>query len=351
MRLMQTLLLLFCLTGSSLSSWAQYAFSGEVTSQTWEGELYLSLVDNYRKLSGIHPEQIINKTIADSSGRFLFTGDNLHPKNNIYRIHIDNCPDNTNSLQHFSGHCLNSEEILFIARNTDTLALPLGFDKELFCEVRSTNKKAAVFTRLDSLREVMAFEFSKTQSQANKQLNADKWIKSFQKFGQELDEPLAELYGYALFSDRSSQLFSFYLNDLEDNAYYQALEQRLEQQYPNHPFTQQYRNELLADRFLLSQTKPKSRLWIWLIAFLLLSVLINGYLIYKRKNRNATPVPIASLTAQEEKIVQLILQNHTNKEIATSIFVSLSTVKSHINNIYRKLGVSSRTQLKDLFSK
>ncbi len=347
----RTILLLLFLLGLSHTNWAQYAFSGEVTPETRQGQLYLSLVNNYRKLSGIHPEQIINKTLPDSSGRFVFTGDNLLPKNNIYRIHIDNCIDNTNSLQHFSGHCLNSEEILFIAQNTDTLALPLGFDSELFCEVRSTNNKAAVFTRLDSLREVMAFEFSKTQSQANKQLNAAKWLKRFQKFGQELEEPLAELYGYALFSDRSSQLFSFYLNDLEDNPYYHALEQRLEQYYPDHPFTQQYRNELLADRFLLSQTKPKSTLWIWLIAFLLLSLGINGYLLYKKKYRNTSPDPAVLLTAQEEKIVQLILENQTNKEIAATIFVSLSTVKSHINNIYRKLGVSSRTQLKELFSK
>jgi ATP/maltotriose-dependent transcriptional regulator MalT len=31
-------------------------------------------------------------------------------------------------------------------------------------------------------------------------------------------------------------------------------------------------------------------------------------------------------------------------EIASSLFVSLSTVKTHINNLYRKLGARSRTQ-------
>ena len=32
------------------------------------------------------------------------------------------------------------------------------------------------------------------------------------------------------------------------------------------------------------------------------------------------------------------------REIASSLFVSLSTVKTHINNLYRKLGARSRTQ-------
>ena len=34
----------------------------------------------------------------------------------------------------------------------------------------------------------------------------------------------------------------------------------------------------------------------------------------------------------------------TNQEIAAALYVSLNTLKSHVKAVYRKLGVSSRTQ-------
>ena len=40
----------------------------------------------------------------------------------------------------------------------------------------------------------------------------------------------------------------------------------------------------------------------------------------------------------------LIAAGESNQEIATQLFVSTSTVKTHINRLYRKLGARSRTQ-------
>lgn len=61
--------------------------------------------------------------------------------------------------------------------------------------------------------------------------------------------------------------------------------------------------------------------------------------------------PVTPLTQQEQKIAQLICQDKSNKEIADELFVSVSTVKSHINNIYKKLNVQSRDELKFFQSK
>jgi len=43
-------------------------------------------------------------------------------------------------------------------------------------------------------------------------------------------------------------------------------------------------------------------------------------------------------------VLRLIAEGHANQEIADRLVVALSTVKTHINNIYGKLGVQSRTQ-------
>ena len=50
------------------------------------------------------------------------------------------------------------------------------------------------------------------------------------------------------------------------------------------------------------------------------------------------------LTERETEVLRLLARGKANKQIARELFVTLSTVKTHVNNLYRKLGVRSRTQ-------
>jgi DNA-binding NarL/FixJ family response regulator len=52
-----------------------------------------------------------------------------------------------------------------------------------------------------------------------------------------------------------------------------------------------------------------------------------------------------SLTESELKVVTLITQGATNRDVATQLHLSLHTVKTHVRNAFAKLGINSRAQL------
>lgn len=53
--------------------------------------------------------------------------------------------------------------------------------------------------------------------------------------------------------------------------------------------------------------------------------------------------PAASLSSREIQVLELVAAGRSNTEIAADLFVSETTVKSHLAHIFTKLGVSSRT--------
>ena len=53
---------------------------------------------------------------------------------------------------------------------------------------------------------------------------------------------------------------------------------------------------------------------------------------------------VETLTLREQEILNLIIEGRSNKEIAQTLFITITTVKWYVNQIYRKLGVRSRVQ-------
>lgn len=341
----------FILMICGANCFSQYQFIGQVDSTIAGQTVYLSVIEDYRKLSRVSVDQIVKKTAIDSLGVFKFDGNNLPENNRIYRIHIDECSDTSQNSNHFFGKCENSKSILFIANNRDTISFPTSFADEVLCEIASTNSKSSAFLEIDILKEEMAFDFNDFRSEANKKLNSKKWFSTLQDFGQNLGEPLAELYIFDFLSDKRNETYDYYLKEVGGNDYYSNLSARLEENYPNAAFTQLYQQEIASDRILVGHNKPAYSNWKWILGSLLaLSLALNVFLVRRHRvtRKNQKNSSLEKLTAQEQKIVDEILKDKTNKEIASDLFISLSTVKTHINNLYKKLGVTSREEIKQL---
>jgi DNA-binding NarL/FixJ family response regulator len=58
----------------------------------------------------------------------------------------------------------------------------------------------------------------------------------------------------------------------------------------------------------------------------------------------AKALPQTDLTAREQEVLCLAARGHSNAAIADELFVTAQTVKFHLSNAYRKLGVHNRTE-------
>ena len=66
--------------------------------------------------------------------------------------------------------------------------------------------------------------------------------------------------------------------------------------------------------------------------------------------RGLRPESEQSLTAAEQRVVDLVVAGRTNNEIAAELFMGQRTVEAHLSRVYRKAGVRSRTELCRIFA-
>jgi DNA-binding CsgD family transcriptional regulator len=55
----------------------------------------------------------------------------------------------------------------------------------------------------------------------------------------------------------------------------------------------------------------------------------------------------STLTERERDVVTLVIDGRTNRETAEALYMSVKSVEFHLGNVYAKLHISSRRQLKE----
>src|SRR5277367_4891071 len=69
-----------------------------------------------------------------------------------------------------------------------------------------------------------------------------------------------------------------------------------------------------------------------------------GQLMARLRGRSAKTDPLAGLTPQEKRILELIGEGLTNRQIGERMFLAEKTVKNYISGLFAKLGMERRTQ-------
>ena len=66
---------------------------------------------------------------------------------------------------------------------------------------------------------------------------------------------------------------------------------------------------------------------------------------YKKISTDETMDLLAELTPRETELLMLLTEGNDNTQISEKLHITTHTVKSHLQNIYRKLDVTNKTEL------
>lgn len=76
----------------------------------------------------------------------------------------------------------------------------------------------------------------------------------------------------------------------------------------------------------------------------MLREVVRGNVVHRFERRPAAAIADCPLTLREKEILALVAEGATNGQIARMLWVTEQTVKFHLSNTYRKLGVANRTE-------
>ena len=74
------------------------------------------------------------------------------------------------------------------------------------------------------------------------------------------------------------------------------------------------------------------------------SIYLSNSSVMTRSGREPVEEEGPGLTRRELEILRLVAEGHSNAQLARMLWVTEQTVKFHLSNVYRKLGVSNRTE-------
>jgi len=305
----------------------------------WDNFIYLSAINSFDDLNTASYDFLIARTGIDSTGFFEFNGLELPTEDRIYRLHICKKGDPVSTI------IIGGQEenfIHFIMKNGDSIQLLPS------TEIQGIQHSQVKGNRANAnLKKLFKWQ---------KNLNSPPAMPSEQ--GRKLlrEKTLSD---YAKIADTSSniviQMLSMYLMyetspHISQIELMEKIKNNTQASDTSSPYFKSFIDEL---SYLKYQSKLQSRgkmIWatVIAIAMLILSIIINKIFFGKNSITDSIidyPGLIKQLSFQEKRVLDLLKEGKTNKEISQELHIEVSTVKSHLNKIYSRLGVEGRKDI------
>jgi DNA-binding CsgD family transcriptional regulator len=324
--------------------------SGNITlSDGWQPIIFMASISSPENLNVASPDFIISKTLINPNGSFRFANIVLPSEPQFYRFYL---VKNENSIVEFNVK-ENRNFVHFILDNSSTL----NFSAEILenslnivdVEGGSSNLRLIDFEAGYAVKKKKLIgDLSKAQKEFLTR-DLENYIRGFVD---SCENSMVGLYALYHIEDKETDF-------LRNSDFYFNFQKKINKEYPLSAFADAY-DELLKDlvgfREMVCEIpgvvpKWKDQLIIVESIMIFILFLLLMFVVLKLRNNNTaenkkheSQVLFDKLTQKEKEILQLLSEGKTNKEIAIGLFVELSTVKTHINSIYRQIEVSNRKE-------
>ncbi len=320
-------LILFLVLGFELSS--QTAISGFVDApevSNSKEKIYLTKLTLKDMPSLGRTKAATTTSTINKEGRFEFKRDLIDEKESVYKLYV-------NRFDHVKKDTIQVGK-LFLFSKKDTIFFKKS--SSLLSKYSNTNAADKEWQGLRNYESNLnAFEDNKEVGLSDSYVNS---LKSYTKDS-------LQILIVKLISIKQLENKNLLDKDILNNKqYYLELLAQLEKSDIDQSEYLFLENKLVFLTTEIVENKyHKSKIAILVLVLTVFGLIILVFKVSQRKLK--TLLPENNLSRQERNIQRLILEGKSNKEIGNQLFISLSTVKTHISNIYNKLGVSDRREL------
>ena len=317
-------------------------------SEQWQPKVFLALLNTPEDIFVASPDFIIAETFINPDGSFVINTQSVPEDERFYRLYL---VQGDNASVEFSA-----------TQNKNYFHLLLSRQSEIELTANTQNNSLEVVELRGSDASNAILDFDEKFQKQSRELSGELPKAKSTFLSQELESFIHTLVAnsknlyvglYALYHIEDKET-----DFLRNSNFYFNFQKRLEEELSVTPYTEAYSdllNELIGFREFVCEmpgVQPKWKDWLMIVEALVILFLIVFLIgLYRRLSKirdqendpanNLKPL-FDGLTSKQQEILGLLAAGKTNKEIAQQLFVELSTVKTHINNIYRQLNVSTR---------
>ena len=321
----------------------------------WQPIVFLASLGSPDDIFVASPDFVIAQTFIQPDGSFQLTTNDVPVDFMFYRLYMVR-GNNTSVEFNTTSH-----------RNYQHLLLNRGTQLHLQLDIQENYLNVKELTGSVESKSIMEFDNIYQQKQTALLGNVTKAKSSYlskdlentiQSFVNNSENTLVALYALYHIDGKETHF-------LQNSEFYFNFQKRLDENFSGTAYAQEYDEllkELIGFRDFVCQMpgvqpKWKDQLLIAQSVVIMVLLVLLVFLLVKQAKKKKLPADLeekqnlySGLTTKQQEILQLLAKSKTNKEIALELFVELSTVKTHINNIYRQLGVSSRQEAADFYS-
>jgi len=326
-KLSSTLVLLFLVSFPAFYAQDRIIIDIGIDTTKWAPVAYLSLIPDFNHLNTISNSQIILQSGISKSGYYEFSTEYLPEEEHLYRLHFSKQGDSPASLI-IGGR--NHNHFFLFARRNSTVKVRVSQGQKLVNNIIYKGYKTNLYIPYLNDRIESVDSIDRMGNNVNREYALETVYNDIKAFADTSSYPLLSLY--ALYN-------TDYENDYDlDPGFYRR-------------FLRKWRSDksLYFKEFRKSLRGERNTVWVPILLFILLSgIIILIFFLFNNRKKEEKKNPLTELTIQERKTLELMKQGMSNQEIADEFSVSISTVKSHVNSIYSKLGIKSRKEILNL---